>query len=512
MATQRFATAPARLGPRSSLKRDSNQMSLWELQEAMQHPADGPGGSEAPSPRSSVSEATDYGSWPRVRKQRTDEPRQMSVFDITAAFDERPSATSTADNTLAASLAELEAMTRVEESAEANTGAEEDIALAALESMAKELQADAMKEPPAPSVRASSLGTTPRAAAASHAEEAALLEAVGAEDGAALFPRLEQQFSSAFASAFDGSDPLDPDDLLAMLHPDALQEPAMVSAHLAAPCVVAKPARGGRGYEVLPAAAVREHAAPQPPQQQPPRQRGRAEARPESLDPSALASQLHDLGVGKEAAAEAAAGPVLGPSAGVGAPAAAAAAGRGPAQERKEWTAAEDELIRSGVAEWGCKWRKIAVLLPGRSDDAVRNRWHRLTPHAADAAAAEGAAAPPMPRRRVSGGGRNAAVAGGGEGKVERMSWTPTEDAIILTSVRELGHKWNKIATKLHGRTEHAIRNRYHRLQTALADQHVMQMQAEEADAMGAALGDAMGSPPLSPTGFSPAMLMSVGA
>ena len=117
-----------------------------------------------------------------------------------------------------------------------------------------------------------------------------------------------------------------------------------------------------------------------------------------------------------------------------------------------------------------------------------------------------------MPRRRVSGGGRNAAAAGGGEGKVERMSWTPTEDAIILTSVRELGHKWNKIATKLHGRTEHAIRNRYHRLQTALADQHVMQMQAEEADAMGAALGDAMGSPPLSPAGFSPAMLMSVGA
>merc|ERR1719152_304031 len=88
------------------------------------------------------------------------------------------------------------------------------------------------------------------------------------------------------------------------------------------------------------------------------------------------------------------------------------------------------------------------------------------------------------------------------------MSWTPTEDAIILTSVRELGHKWNKIATKLHGRTEHAIRNRYHRLQTALADQHVMQMQAEEADAMGAALGDAMGSPPLSPAGFSPAMLV----
>ncbi|EOD16625.1 hypothetical protein EMIHUDRAFT_244855 [Emiliania huxleyi CCMP1516] len=35
-----------------------------------------------------------------------------------------------------------------------------------------------------------------------------------------------------------------------------------------------------------------------------------------------------------------------------------------------------------GVAESGCKWSLIAQLLPGRSDDAVRNRrgpaWHRL--------------------------------------------------------------------------------------------------------------------------------------
>ena len=31
------------------------------------------------------------------------------------------------------------------------------------------------------------------------------------------------------------------------------------------------------------------------------------------------------------------------------------------------------------VDEMGPKWRKIAALLPNRSDDAVRNRWHRLS-------------------------------------------------------------------------------------------------------------------------------------
>lgn len=228
--------------------------------------------------------------------------------------------------------------------------------------------------------------------------------------------------------------------------------------------------------------------------------------------------------------------------------------------ERKEWTAAEDEIIREAVETVGPKWRKIAARLPGRSDDAVRNRWNRLHEEPAllaggalslldqesplfaegvealggdvgfghgdgfDAegeggsfeggarkrrrAGAEGEAdadaiiapmisaeglflAPSLTKsvsirppahpaaaggRKPSGGRRaptgmsSAARAAAGLPAPTRIIWTQDEDRVILRFVKENGHNWNLLSKELRLRTPHAIRNRYHRLQSMALD------------------------------------------
>ena len=165
-------------------------------------------------------------------------------------------------------------------------------------------------------------------------------------------------------------------------------------------------------------------------------------------------------------------------------------------QERKEWSFEEDAIILARVTHFGCRWRRIAAELTGRSDDAVRNRWKRLRDGFPDN--------PPAPvqkshrRAAVLGetqsafqsnhtnyytsqkGATSAMVTGtratGIRVRPERPSWTRTEDAIIVRSVADLGHQWHRIASRFPGRTSHAIRNRFHRLQ-AIADD--MQMTNE---------------------------------
>jgi len=121
-------------------------------------------------------------------------------------------------------------------------------------------------------------------------------------------------------------------------------------------------------------------------------------------------------------------------------------------RSRKDWSEWEDNMIHQAVEELGLRWRAIASRLPGRSDDAVRNRWLRL--------GGEGVSKPPSaPRARKE------------PGEKQRQGWSAQEDAIISAAVGEIGNRWNRIAALLpNKRTEHAIRNRWHRLQTAAAD------------------------------------------
>ena len=84
-----------------------------------------------------------------------------------------------------------------------------------------------------------------------------------------------------------------------------------------------------------------------------------------------------------------------------------------------------------GVAELGQKWRAIAGRLPGRSDDAVRNRWKRLAkarPNPNDPEGAFLSAELREPNRRPP-----------------RTAWSLEEDQTIVEMVERLGFKWGQI-------------------------------------------------------------------
>jgi hypothetical protein len=47
-----------------------------------------------------------------------------------------------------------------------------------------------------------------------------------------------------------------------------------------------------------------------------------------------------------------------------------------PSIKKVAWSPEEDEVILSGIQQIGMRWADLSRLLPGRSDNAIKNRWN----------------------------------------------------------------------------------------------------------------------------------------
>jgi Myb-like DNA-binding domain len=105
-----------------------------------------------------------------------------------------------------------------------------------------------------------------------------------------------------------------------------------------------------------------------------------------------------------------------------------------------KWSPQEDNILRGAVTKMGAqRWTKIAELLPGRLGKHCRNRWcQHLAPH------------------------------------VRKGEWGLEEDYAILKGHAQHGNRWALIARDILGRTDNAIKNRFHSSMKAKIEMYLM--------------------------------------